>query len=76
MLLDSIRDLLQEYIRLVTPYLDPDQDVLPQHYRILERIEARDEEGARQAMRQHLDQMRKNHEKYARMSGKAENSLE
>lgn len=67
-LLDSIRDLLQEYIAMVTPFLDPVQDVLPQHDHIFECVKARDEEGARQAMQQHLDQMRKNHQKYARLT--------
>ncbi|MEW5958690.1 MAG: FadR/GntR family transcriptional regulator [Chloroflexota bacterium] len=71
-LLNSIRDLLQEYIMEVTPYLDPRQDVLPPHYEILNCVEAKDEEGARQAMRAHLVQMRKNHEKYAKISGQKE----
>lgn len=65
-LLDSIRDLLQDYIMTVTPFLDPHQDVLPQHEHIVARVKARDEAGARQAMQEHLNQMRKNHQKYAR----------
>lgn len=67
-LVDSIRDLLQEYIALVTRYLDPRQDNLPLHSNLLERIEARDVEGARQAMRENLDQMRKNTERYSELS--------
>jgi GntR family transcriptional repressor for pyruvate dehydrogenase complex len=66
-LVDSIRDLLQEYIARVTPYLDPRQENLQLHQNLLERIEARDEEGARQAMRENLEQMRKNTERYARL---------
>ncbi len=67
-LVDSIRDLLQEYIALVTRFLDPRQENLPLHYRLLERIEARDVDGARQAMGENLDQMRKNTERYSKLS--------
>lgn len=67
-LVDSIRDLLQEYIALVTRYLDPRQENLPLHYRLLERIEARDVDGARQAMGENLDQMCKNTERYSKLS--------
>ena len=69
-LVDSIRDLLQEYIARVTPYLDPRQENLPLHYRLFERIEARDVEGARQAMRENLEQMRKNSERYWKLTHK------
>ncbi len=72
-LVDSIRDLLQEYIALVTRYLDPRQENLPLHYRLLERIEARDVEGARQAMGENLDQMRKNTERYSKLSQTSDN---
>jgi DNA-binding FadR family transcriptional regulator len=72
-LVDSIRDLLQEYIALVTRYLDPRQENLPLHYRLLERIEARDVEGARQAMDENLDQMRKNTERYSKLSQMSDN---
>jgi GntR family transcriptional regulator, transcriptional repressor for pyruvate dehydrogenase complex len=71
-LVDSIRDLLQEYIALVTRYLDPQQENLPLHSRLLERIEARDVEGARQAMRENLDQMRKNTQRYSELSRKSQ----
>lgn len=67
-LLNSVRDLLREYITMVTPYLDPRQDVLPSHRMLLQHVEAGDSHGARRAMRDHLIQMRKNHEKYAQMS--------
>jgi GntR family transcriptional repressor for pyruvate dehydrogenase complex len=70
-LVDSIRDLLQEYVARVTPYLDPSQENLPLHQKLLERIEARDVAGARQAMRENLDQMCKNTERYAELSRKA-----
>jgi DNA-binding GntR family transcriptional regulator len=55
----------------VTPYLDPSQENLPLHQKLLERIEARDVAGARQAMRENLDQMHKNTERYAELSRKA-----
>ncbi len=67
-LVDSIRDLLQEYIARVTPYLDPRQENLPHHYNLLERIQAGDVEGARQAMRENLEQMRKNSERYSKLA--------
>ncbi|MCL4302409.1 MAG: FadR family transcriptional regulator [Anaerolineae bacterium] len=70
-LVDSIRDLLQEYVARVTPYLDPSQENLPLHQKLLERIEARDVAGARQAMRENLDQMHRNTERYAELSRKA-----
>jgi GntR family transcriptional repressor for pyruvate dehydrogenase complex len=60
--LDSIRDLMQEYSALVLPYLDLSQKVMPFHNRILERVVARDAEGACQAMQEHLDQIVKNYE--------------
>jgi DNA-binding FadR family transcriptional regulator len=63
-LLDSIRDLLGEYISLVTPHLDALCDVLPPHEMILAAVQVRNPEQARQAMLVHQQQMRKNHEKY------------
>jgi DNA-binding FadR family transcriptional regulator len=70
-LVDSIRDLLQEYIARVTPYLDPRQENLPHHYHLFERIQAGDVEGARQAMRENLEQMRKNSERYSKLAQKS-----
>jgi GntR family transcriptional repressor for pyruvate dehydrogenase complex len=69
-LLNSVRDLLREYIALVTPYLDPGRDVMPSHYKILDCVTAKDPQGARQAMGDHLIQMHKNHEKFARLAGR------
>jgi GntR family transcriptional repressor for pyruvate dehydrogenase complex len=54
-LLDSIRDLMQEVRLLVTRHPDLREKVMPDHRRILERVAARDPEGARQAMEEHLD---------------------
>jgi GntR family transcriptional repressor for pyruvate dehydrogenase complex len=53
-LLDSIRDLLQDYILATLPYVEVGREVLPRHRRILERIEAEDPDGARQAMWDHI----------------------
>lgn len=69
-LVNSIRDLLQEYIARVTPYLDPQKDNLALHEKLLERIEAGDVDGARQAMRENLDQMQKNSEMYLKLMAK------
>ena len=68
-LLDSLRDLLSDYIKTVTLYLDPHQDVLPPHYAIVEAVATKDPERARQAMGRHQAQMRLNHEKYLKLAG-------
>jgi DNA-binding FadR family transcriptional regulator len=54
-LLDSIRDLMQEVRLMVTRHPGLREQVMPDHYRILERVAARDPEGARQAMEEHLE---------------------
>ncbi len=66
-LVDSIQDLLQEYITLITPYIDPHRDSVQLHFNILERVEAKDAAGAREAMRVNLDQMRRNSEMYSHL---------
>jgi GntR family transcriptional repressor for pyruvate dehydrogenase complex len=53
-LLDSIRDLMQEVRLLVTRHPDLREKVMPDHRKILERVAARDPEGARHAMEEHL----------------------
>ena len=67
-LMDSIRELLREYIALVTVYLDPLEDNIRLHGMLLERVAARDREGARGAMQVNLDQMRRNTELYTRLT--------
>jgi GntR family transcriptional repressor for pyruvate dehydrogenase complex len=57
-LLDSIRDLMQEVRLLVTRYPRLHQQVMHDHYEILRRVAARDPEGARQAMQGHLEHAR------------------
>lgn len=61
-LINSIRTLLQEYLRLVIPHLNLELQVQPFHDKILAQIERGNEEGAREAMREHLEQIRKNHQ--------------
>ena len=53
-LLDSMRDLLQEYILATLPHVDLRRDVVPHHREILDRVAARDAAGARLAMWKHL----------------------
>jgi len=53
-LLDSIRDLMQDYILSTLPHVDVGSKVVPGHSRIFERVAAKDAEGARRAMWQHL----------------------
>lgn len=62
LLLGVIRDLLQDYITQVTRRINPAEQVLPYHSRILEMVAAGDEQGAREAMHAHLQQIRRNHE--------------
>jgi len=54
-LLDAIRDLMQEIRLSVSQYPDLFATVMPDHYKILERVAARDINGACQAMQAHLD---------------------
>jgi GntR family transcriptional repressor for pyruvate dehydrogenase complex len=58
-LLDSIRDLMQEVRLLVTRHPDLREKVMPDHRKILERVVAKDPEGARQAMEEHLEHARR-----------------
>ena len=58
-LLDSIRDLMQEVRLLVTRHPDLRKKVMPDHRRILDRVAAKDLDGARQAMEEHLEHARK-----------------
>lgn len=68
-LLDSIRELLHDYISRVVRFLDPDTEVLPPHLSIVNSVEARDPEAARQAMLEHHVDLRRNYEKYLKRSG-------
>ena len=54
-LLDSIRDLMQEVRLLATRHPDLRQKVMPDHRKILAHLAANDPEGARQAMEEHLE---------------------
>jgi GntR family transcriptional repressor for pyruvate dehydrogenase complex len=58
-LLDSIRDLMEEVRLLVTRHPDLRKKVMPDHRRILDRVAAKDLDGARQAMEEHLEHARK-----------------
>jgi GntR family transcriptional repressor for pyruvate dehydrogenase complex len=57
-LLDSIRDLMQEVRLLVTRHPGLHQQVMYDHHEILRRVATRDAEGARQAMQGHLEHAR------------------
>ena len=62
-----IRDLLADYILMVTRRIEPRRQVIPYHRQIVDEVAAKDVEGARQAMRGHLVQIRKNHEEAFRL---------
>jgi GntR family transcriptional repressor for pyruvate dehydrogenase complex len=53
LLLDSIRDLMQDYILSTLPHVDISGHVVPVHRRIVDRVVAHDAAGARQAMWEH-----------------------
>jgi len=57
-LLDSIRDLMQEVRLQVHRHPEIYATVVPDHRRILECIIARDPDGARRAMQDHLEHAR------------------
>ena len=57
-LLDSIRDLMQNVRLSVAQYPYLYNTVMPDHHAIVERIAARDGQGARRAMQTHLDHAR------------------
>ncbi|HZY44667.1 MAG TPA: FadR/GntR family transcriptional regulator [Anaerolineae bacterium] len=57
-LLGSIRDLMQEVRLSVSHNPDLFATVMPDHYRILDRIIAKDVDGARQTMQAHLEHAR------------------
>ena len=57
-LLDSIRDLMQEVRLRVSTQPFVVQTIIPDHRRVLECVIARDSEGARRAMRAHVDNAR------------------
>lgn len=56
-----IRDLLASHITDVIAHIQPERDVVPFHQAILDALEAGDAEAARQAMADHLDQVRVNY---------------
>jgi GntR family transcriptional regulator, transcriptional repressor for pyruvate dehydrogenase complex len=57
-LLDSIRDLMQEVRLRVSTYPDVVQTIIPDHRLILECVIANDAAGARSAMRNHVEHAR------------------
>ena len=62
-----IRDLLADYILMVTRRIEPNRQVIPYHRQVVDRVAAKDVQGARQAMQAHLVQIRKNHEEAFRL---------
>jgi GntR family transcriptional repressor for pyruvate dehydrogenase complex len=60
----SVLDLLHKYLKYAVPRLDPRLQVIPYHEKILERVEAKDSEGAARAMREHLDAISRQHDEF------------
>jgi len=63
-LLDSIREPMQEIRLSVSQYSDLFATVMPDHAAIVEQVAAGDPEGAQQAMRAHLDHARSIQEEF------------
>ncbi len=63
-LLDPIRDLMRDIRLSVSRYPELFSTVMPDHREIVDRIVAKDAEGARQAMRKHLENARSIQEKF------------
>ncbi len=55
LLLDSIQDLMAEVRTLVSEKSGLPERVMPTHVRVIECVASRDSEGARRAMREHLN---------------------
>jgi len=71
-LVDSIRDLLHDYISRVVRFLDADIEVLPVHLGIVESLESRDTAAARKAMMLHHEDLSSNYAKYVARRGDVE----
>jgi len=63
-LLDSIREPMQEIRVSVSRYPELFATVMPDHAKIVERVAARDPDGARQAMQAHLSNARSIQDKF------------
>ena len=63
-LIDTIRSLIQEVRLSISRYPELKATVMPDHYAILERVEAKDSEGACNAMRAHLEHARRMQQLY------------
>ena len=63
-LLDAIREPLQEIRLSVSRYPELFATVMPDHTTIVQRVEVRDPEGARQAMQVHLEHARSIQDKF------------
>ena len=55
--IDMIRDLMREYSVRVIPHINPTTDILPDHHNIVTQVAAGDVAAARQAMRDHIEQI-------------------
>jgi DNA-binding FadR family transcriptional regulator len=63
-LLDSIRDLMENVRQLVQNYPKLEEVVIPDHLEIYESIRSRNPNGARQAMLKHLEHARRIQQEY------------
>jgi len=74
-LIDTIRDLIQEVRLSISRNPELKAMVMPDHYAILERVEAKDSEGACKAMRVHLDRARRMQELFLEQGDKHYESI-
>jgi GntR family transcriptional repressor for pyruvate dehydrogenase complex len=73
-LLDSMQDLLRDIRHLVEEHPHLYDEVMPGHRLIVERVCARDPEGARKAMRVHLQRARRIQQEFLASRGLQESS--
>lgn len=74
-LIDAIRDLIQEVRLSVSRYPELKATVMPDHYAILGRVEAKDSLGACNAMRAHLEHARRVQQLYLEQGEKHNESV-
>jgi GntR family transcriptional repressor for pyruvate dehydrogenase complex len=74
-LIDAIRDLIQEVRLSISRNPELKAMVMPDHYAILEQVEAKDSEGACTAMRIHLEHARRMQELFLEQGDKHYESI-
>jgi DNA-binding FadR family transcriptional regulator len=75
-LIDAIRDLIQEVRISISHQPELKATVMPDHYAILARVEAREADGASNAMRLHLEHARRMQKSYLEHGARSNESFD